>query len=359
MELGDVSPQYQISSSLLAMRDYCPRKAFYIHRMKLIPRRVPIAHALKLGEFFHALMGEYYGIGTNAPGSSDHLFAVEQQVATTLYKPTESLLLEQSMKDTTGRYDGDCEKMRRAWEVARCLFRIFVQKYPFEFDKYEVLSVEQPVRLPLVDLYEEAPKQSELCGTADLIVAKKDDNRAWLVDHKTCSGNPQYQIIGRMWSYQTRIYRILAERYTPPGFTVQGIIYNFISKPTIKFTHRTDKTFEDYVARVRDKWFPRQSYVPHTSSAIIWDEPALPPHLLDTLLSCAEWGAEDVSLRYEQLESHSPRRCQGGYRGCPECAYHELCEVPDPRRWKPILNDRYELRPEGRYDDALLLGEED
>lgn len=149
--------------------------------------------------------------------------------------------------------DRQVEQVERDGVIAAAMAQIFWERVPFDRSRYEVVSVEQELRL-------EHPlhRNAILGGTIDLILRDKVENCYLLQDHKTTSLRPRDYAIALPFDYQVRLYRLMFETALRSGvlglkrLPLRGFIHNVIQVP--KITQKNGQSFDDFLQELRD-WY--------------------------------------------------------------------------------------------------------
>lgn len=322
------------SSSMKAFND-CPRKFFLTDRLGIMPRRVSFSEATTIGNYCHAALSALYTV--NPASDEDVLDTISSAIADRMTEDLERM--SESLTKDAFLVGADPEKtgelLSRCADMANAMIRIFWNRYPLGPD-IEILASEELLALELVL----PPLQGAgipIAGQIDTILKESSTGAIWPTDHKTSGDTAEDASVGRGWSYQTRLYRLLvAAKYGDPT----GFIHNFIQRPTIKFCKK-DADFDAYVTRCREWYAARKSDTYDQAMASYWlrhTEPLIPPELIRDLVNI--YGASTInvgSVSGSDFDAVFPRREQSCRAWNSTCVYLPFCDQPKTD-WPRLLD---------------------
>lgn len=281
----------------------CPRLEKYSWRMRLASKTPSVK--LSLGTGVHKALAAYYRDNVD-PVAVFLTWAQEER--------------ERVLPNTLPEY---LEKFDKAVELGRKLLTAYVP-WADEHDNFEVLHVEQPFEIPILDPRSNAPllvlgESGRMIpavhrGTIDGIV-RDAYGRLWLLEHKTRLSFPS-DIELRM-DDQSGMY-ILAANELFPDLRVGGVLFNVLRK--------VDPT------RARTDVFKR---FPIRKNA----------HELARLLERRY--IDTVRMAAEQFHAPTP-----GMHCNWKCAFKDLCTAEeDGSDFETLMDVGYTLRPEWLEDE--------
>lgn len=120
------------------------------------------------------------------------------------------------------------EELREMVETAQGMLLGYARRWLRDAERYEVVSVEQPVERPIKAKV--APAKSKfLLGKPDLVVRDRGDGRLRVVEHKTAADRRlEESILGYQVDTQPRAYVTLVDAET--GERPVSVVYDFLRK---------------------------------------------------------------------------------------------------------------------------------
>jgi len=295
----------------------CPRKYWLMKLAGLFPPLRPVSSAITTGTIFHTIMEktfqEAHKTGTFDLSKGIALAEVEvnseNQRLAALWETLSNPDHQDQCKDqiTTNT---------RSFLVARAMATVYWEAYPPLFTPDDVVLIEKEVTGYFANI--------PIAGRIDYAARAKPSPKSgvrhyYLFDYKTTAQSPEAVLAGRSYDAAFIIYNHLARKILSRRCI--GMTYNVIQRPTIRFC-RKDKTFEDYVKRVKT-WYKDAEHEPFTSFFV--------PYNLTTALE-----QEFIQLCSPIIKASSaepdnpawwPRRCSSCSSFGSLCPYYTLCNA--------------------------------
>ncbi len=315
----------RIHSTNMKTLALCRRRFLFAHRLGLVPKG--FSRPLSMGDLYHRIMESLY--------LGNHLSRVSESAAEWIAETVVGLA---AVADARGGLPGG-QSLRELQDQAnsdllkaQAMAVAIWEAHPLDSETWEVVAVEQPITIKLrLPLYVAAPISMQI----DLLLRHRKSGEGWIVDHKTTSASPVQR--ARMLSFdcQPRIYRFgAAQAY--PDMPIVGAIYSIIKKPTIKYCGK-DKSFSDYIERVKQWYVDKREKTPHdppfVASHLRFTEPVLPTELLTQLRETSRASRCAPTLTNFPKTPNTEQVCESEYGLCP---FAELC-TSDPGTWSVLI----------------------
>lgn len=306
----------------------CNRLFFLRHVLGLSPNVEKRSVSADTGTFWHKAMQTYYETPNPVDPQREATLACEDLLCR-ICKPLEA----QEAEDLTGTVPQQIEDLTMCCNKGLAMAAIFFDRFPI-CDGLEVVATEQPIVVPF-----------KLSTGQDILVRVKSDliirgnDKLWVVDHKSSGDKPEDVMVGKPWSFQTRLYAwAVRNHYQEP---LGGFIYNKMQMPGIKLCGKDEKgaeaegtTPEEFYLKRVVEWYEKQ---PHQTIESVWipcsGEYHLDPGLQGLL--------KDIHDRIRFFSDTSPApltlfpqdgscwNCRKFNRTCP---YMAICDT-DPVAW--------------------------
>lgn len=368
LELEPIRPDISASS----LRDYqvCPRLFMYRHRYQLKRAGKKRVRPFTVGTLTHLMLASYYNHGDLANGIKEASLAVDRYA---------DQLTEEFMAKGELPGGADLQTLTREMEqdfaVAQVMATLFVKDWP-KHPTMRIIGVEKALRL------QEKNIPQKIRGILDVLWEDTTTGDLWIEDHKTTSGNPLTELEKQKLSWQWRVYRLLATRFSDRP--IKGVVCNILKKPDIemcsydrdfeivkKVLSRGPRKgmeveekvyaedglpkFENYLRRCNDWYSGTGDYLdkaderklrpPMIQAFIAMDwEPLLTKEFTHLLKEVAT--ASRCTPRLE-LFPKNPASC--GKYGDNLCEMHAFCEAHQDS-WCHIRASQYDTIVDDRYD---------
>ena len=205
-----------ISSMNTCMR--CKRAYMFTSRWCIFPRQPAFKPAPSLGKLTHRLME----LG------SDNIEAVRNEVAVMINELVKAI---DKGEDLLGNLAIQANSLNALFNKALVMATILWEKYPRP-QHHKVLAKEETIKATFkLSLPEEPELLTELEGTLDEVVCDTKTGMIWIRDYKTSARDVAYTMTGYQYSFQCRLYRLLAGAYlqdieeyknhSPEGFILE------------------------------------------------------------------------------------------------------------------------------------------
>ena len=274
-------------------------------------------------------------------------------------------------EDLMGNLAAEANNLNAMFQKALVMATILWEKYPRP-EHHKVLAKEETVKAIFrLSLPDEPELTTELEGTVDEMVEDTKTGLIYIRDYKTSARDVAFTMTGYQWSFQLRLYRLLAGAYlqgTPryENRSPQGFILEILQTPTIsfgskdrdykekehKFTRGARKgetemrreyegepTFENYLQRCRE-WYAEKGDEAVQSFSIRFNESVLCDELRGDLLMAA------IARLLPAVPENFPRDATASYCKNYErvCPYYDLC-CSNESGWDALIAENYEVRP--------------
>lgn len=298
----------------------CKRLFFLRHLLGLMPKVTTRSLACDVGTFFHAIHAATFvnggDVGAAIVGASK----------------TRDGILESISAAAVDAIDSTPEKqmalVNDAFDKAVVMARIFWDCYPFAKD-IKVVSVEDTLTVQLDNT--DGPYVQV---KPDLIIQGLKNNEMWIEDHKTTGSNVNDAILGKSWSFQTRLYHYVVAR--THGCPVGGFIFNIMQVPGIKLCGTDEKNAakqgispeEAYMIRVKEWYMEKVEDTIKSFSVRVAQKSEVPKEVR------LVFNASLINPFAFQVDRDFPRdgSCASCKRWNRQCEFLGLCDS-DPASW--------------------------
>lgn len=300
----------------------CARKYWFMNQARISPPVPRVGVALSTGTLFHTIMEETFRQSFDLEKGLAKAAAAVKEECSRLSKLWNTL----PYPDDQDRCTKAVSDLERCLHVSSAIATIWWETCPPKFKPEDIIFIEEELSGEIA---------GHLVG-GRIDYAVSNATGYCVLDYKTTSHPPEDVLAGRVFSLAFFIYCTLLERIR--GSRPQGMIYNIIQRPTIKFCKK-DKTFDDYVERVK-LWYKDLAtdamasfFIPFTGGI-----PGLTTQEFNRLVTPLSHVLQNPDPIYWPRNAKS---CTGLY-GTP-CPYYPLCSI-NPQFWEHELN-RYTAPP--------------
>lgn len=324
-----------IRSSGIGMADRCPREFLCRYRLGLRPRGY--FPALTIGQIFHLIQAELFAGKSETEALSS---PVGKQKA--IEKELRSLAGPSGILPGGKTFDTVLRDFTKDYSYAKAMAIWAWRHDPLDFDRYEVLSVEELVEIKYKTIA--TPIRVRL----DALLRERFSGHLYMVDHKTCSEGTAVRSLTLLFDIQPKLYRLATEAYlsgTPHAGKLRGCIHSLVNKYGIR--QKKNQTWEAFLEELTERYETDAAAFTATPS----DYPAGPP-LLRSRLSFTEpvmTEALNLKLREASVMCRSridlarfERRASSCLRFRRLCPYHCLCST-GIGRWRQLISERFQV----------------
>lgn len=316
----------------------CKRKALYIYRYGLHPKRLPLSEAMTVGSLTHSIL--YHG--------PNHLDIAQASKNLTITELTRQIT---SGEDAFGDNAPRIQLIEDSWSKSCAIAQILWDRFPPN-PNHKLIAGEEYLILTL-------PSGVRIAGTLDRIILDTSTNTYWIRDYKISGRDVSFTVAGYRWSSQPWLYKLLLENHLRQPCS--GFILDIIQKPTIKLSGedcdtvlkigpRGGKTLvkisepklSNYIDRCRT-WYKDRG----DESCRSFCELFPPDHYLSVI--------RDIDTQLLQLHfllvsdeiidlEEWPRDITGHHCHAYErlCDYYLLCNS-NPQAWRAIIEAQYRV----------------
>jgi len=316
-----------IRQSCLKDFSSCQRLFLLKHILGLTPKTVIRSPAADTGTFWHEAMSAMY---------STRDMSEVRRICFNHRDNILSRLYDLEAEDLTGTISEQIANVKMACAKGLAMAEIFFSHHPLTED-FEIVANEQPLLVPI------EPGHGLARVKPDLILLAR--GKHWIVDHKSSSDKPEDVMVGKPWSYQTRLYSWAVRKHY--GVPLGGFIFNKMQVPGIKLCG-TDKkgaekegiTPEEFYLRRVAEWYEKQ---PHMTIESQWF-PCPGAEELDASLKALAYRVAHLFPveKQQDLDVFFPKdgscyTCRKFNRTCP---YMAICDT-QPEAWGPVISGFY------------------
>ena len=223
--------KYTLSANEIRVFSECPRKRYYSSRDCLAIRSNTPRKALILGSAFHSALEYYYktidSILTKKFGETGYKFNYDDVLE--VYDSIEKFPLTKQEIDENGEIKTVPIVMEADYKTLVNMLNCYIPQLLTDLVDYEVIACESNFNIdnwPIDDVMYH--------GLIDMIVRKRDDDKYYYFEHKTCT-NFRPEIYSR-FDIQLHLYAF--QGYKEYGESFGGIILNQVKKS------KTDKGYD-------------------------------------------------------------------------------------------------------------------